>query len=104
MAIMRSELRASGSVRSTWPSAAKKATPAVRRDPVEVAGDESFPASDPPSWTLGTRHPKGVATSKDITRMLKDRLGHPRRHVLQHQPAHQCGRARTHPLRSRTAA
>lgn len=29
--------------------------------------EESFPASDPPSWTLGTEHNKKLSTTPDKT-------------------------------------
>ena len=42
--------RAFGPRRAMAPS---EQGPSPARDPVEEAGNESFPASDPPSWTLG---------------------------------------------------
>lgn len=53
MPISREPLPSRGNVGSTWPSAGRAETPTPERDPIDDAGDESFPCSDPPSWTLG---------------------------------------------------
>lgn len=45
-----------GNPTSTCHPAGVGATVAAQRDPVDDAGDDSFPCSDPPSWTLGLRN------------------------------------------------
>lgn len=44
-----------GDVESIWPRRESPATMSTTLDPVEEAGDDSFPCSDPPSCTLGLK-------------------------------------------------
>jgi hypothetical protein len=53
MPIIQKEWPASGNAGSAWSSAVRPAIPMTQRDAVDEAGDESFPCSDPPSWTMG---------------------------------------------------
>lgn len=53
MPIIRREWPTGGIAGSGWTSTARPATPMPERDAVDEAGDESFPCSDPPSWTTG---------------------------------------------------
>jgi len=61
--------------------AATETAPRRERDPVEIASEDSFPASDPPAWTAGAANVPRAQVTPALPRRLQTaprRSGKPR--------------------------